>query len=95
MARRGPYDTALRGRAQGEGYEEMIDGPHFRLAILGPAGELPEGRFAGQVLVLPLADGAALGDHALEVGTCTLADGTAGLTLADGARVALVENGGS
>ena len=87
-----PYDVAHRGQSQGSGYEEMIDGPHFRLAILGAAGAVPEGRFAGHVLVLPLAPGVSLDGNVLEVGTCMLADGTAGLELADGARVALVED---
>ena len=91
VAKRGRYDPALHTRAPDHGYAELIDGPHFRVAKLAGAGTAPKGRFAGDTLVLPLAKGASLDGHKLDVGTCTLTNGIAGLELADGASVALVE----
>ncbi|GAB5348725.1 class I mannose-6-phosphate isomerase [Alteriqipengyuania sp. 357] len=92
VARRAGYDAALRARSAARGYDELIDGPHFRLAILGAAGTVPEGRFAGHALILPLAEGVSLEGRPLEVGTCTLTQGTGGLAIANGASVALVED---
>ncbi len=92
VSHRGPYDAALRSHAEGRSYEELIDGPYFRVATMGGEASVPEGRFAGDVLLLPLAEGVTLKGEALGVGTCTLAKGTAGLVLADGARLALVED---
>ena len=91
VATRSGYDPALRSRYDGAGYGELIDGAFFRLAMLGPEGAVPAGRFAGDVLILPLADGASLGGDPLPVGSCVLAQDIAELALADGARVALVE----
>ena len=92
VARRDPYDASLRSHAEGRGYEELIDGPFFRVASLGPGGSVPEGRFADEALLLPLADGVTLNGTALPVGTCTFSRGVAGLDLAEGARLALVED---
>ena len=92
VSKRGPYDTGLRSHAKGRGYEELIDGPFFRVASLAMQGSVPEGRFAGNVLLLPLAAGVTLDGKELAVGTCTLSNGLAGLDLAEGARLALVED---
>ena len=92
VAKRGPYDAALRSHAEGRGYEELIGGPFFRVACLGSGSHVPEGRFASQLLLLPLTDGVMLDGTTLHVGTCTLAHGIDGLDIADGARLALVED---
>ena len=92
VSNRAPYDAALRVHANGTGYEELIDGEFFRVATLTRGGAVPEGRFAREVLLLPLAEGVTLDGTALAVGTCTLAHGVSGLELADGARIALVED---
>lgn len=92
VANRVPYDPTLHSRAPDAGYVELIDGPHFRVAKLAGGCTVPEGRFTGETLVLPLAEGATLSGQALEVGSCTLTTGIAGLELADGASAALVED---
>ena len=92
VAQCGRYDPALRSRAEGPVYEEMIDGPYFRMAIMGDAGTVPEGRFAARTLVLPLGEGVTFDGQVLEVGTCTLADGIDGLQVGANASVALVED---
>ena len=92
VAMRGAYDAALHTRARGAGYEELIEGPFFRVATLSGAATIPEGRFAGDVLLLPLAGGVSLDGKPLAVGTCVLAKGTQALSVAPDARVALVED---
>lgn len=92
VATRGKYDPSLRTRSTGDGYRELIDGPFFRVARLAAGGAVPEARFAGRVLLLPLTDGVALAGEPLAVGTCTLAQGTGGLSLEEGASLALVES---
>ncbi|WP_370179106.1 class I mannose-6-phosphate isomerase [Alteriqipengyuania sp.] len=92
VAHRGPYDTALHSHAPATGYAELIDGEFFRVAKLASGASVPKGRFADDVLLLPLAEGIALDGTPLDVGTCTLSRGIAGLELADGASLALVED---
>ena len=92
VAARGAYDAALHTQARGAGYEELIEGPFFRVATLSGAATIPEGRFAGDVLLLPLAEGVSLDGAPLAVGTCVLAKGTQALSVAPEARVALVED---
>ena len=92
VAKRCGYDPALRSQAKASGYAELIDGPHFRLAVLSGESAVPAGRFADETLLLPLAEGVTLGETPLPVGTCTLADGVAGLALAGDARLVLVED---
>ena len=92
VAKRCRYDPALQSGASASGYDELIDGPYFRLAVLGGGGAVPAGRFAGDALLLPLAEGVTLGETPLPVGSCTLAHGVAGLALSEDARLMLVED---
>ena len=92
VAKRCRYDPALQSGASASGYDELIDGPYFRLAVLGGGGAVPTGRFAGDALLLPLAEGVTLGETPLSVGSCTLAHGIAGLALSEDARLMLVED---
>ena len=92
VARRSPYDPSLHRRAPDDGYAELIGGPFFRVSKLGTDGTVPEGRFAGHTLVVPLAEGISLAGEPLAVGTCTLSLGIDGLALSDGASLILVED---
>tara|TARA_B100000678_G_scaffold250966_1_gene226067 strand:+ start:5111 stop:5911 length:801 start_codon:yes stop_codon:yes gene_type:complete len=92
VARRSPYDPSLHRRAPDDGYAELMGGPFFRVSKLGSDGAVPEGRFAGHTLVVPLAEGISLAGEPLAVGTCTLSLGIDGLALSDGASLILVED---
>jgi len=92
VARRSPYDPSLHRRAPDDGYAELIGGPFFRVSKLGTDGTVPEGRFAGHTLVVPLAAGVSLAGESLAVGTCTLVSSLEGLQLNDRAAAILVED---
>ena len=68
------------------------DPDFFRVSKLGTDGTVPEGRFAGHTLVVPLAAGVSLAGESLAVGTCTLVSSLEGLQLNDRAAAILVED---
>ena len=90
VAQRGLYDESLHIRAPDVPFAELIDGPFFRVARISGELAVPEGRFAGSLLVLPLSEGVAHDGQPLPVGTCTLLDGLGRVALQNGASAILV-----
>lgn len=91
VSERTTYDSALRSRADGADYSELIDGKNFRLATLADENAVPICKFAGNVLLLPLSGTVTLHGELLEIGSCTLTESVAGVRVHEGGRVAIVE----
>ena len=81
VARGGPHDPALRRSLAGTGNPQLVDGPHFRLDRVDgqPDADLLA-RYAGGVLIVPLAGSVSLGDVRIGPGECGWA---ASLEIAD------------
>tara|TARA_R100001198_G_scaffold96992_1_gene90633 strand:- start:7434 stop:8228 length:795 start_codon:yes stop_codon:yes gene_type:complete len=91
VAQRTTYDTALQSRADGSGYSELVDGEHFRFALLSGESLVPKSKFAGNVLLLPLSGTVTLHGELLEIGSCTQTESVSGIRVNEGGRVAIVE----
>jgi mannose-6-phosphate isomerase len=87
-----PYDSALRQSVTAEGSVLLVDGPHFRLALLdGGVDPVIAGHFAGPLYAVPLAGTLVVAGCRVEPGQCAEAESLADLEIPAGARCLIAQ----
>ena len=91
-----PHNPALRRKLPENGSLTLVDGPHFRLdRIEGPPGGELAARYAGALLVIPLAGELEVAGETVLPGQCALAASLDQLAIAEGCQCLLAQPCGS